>query len=50
MKKLSLLQEEILQLKEEKKAVIVAHTYQPREVQEIADLVGDSLQLSQFCR
>ncbi|MCK5811876.1 MAG: quinolinate synthase NadA [Clostridiales bacterium] len=49
MKKYNLLQEQILQLKKEKNAVIVAHTYQSKEIQEIADLVGDSLQLSQFC-
>ncbi len=49
MKKYNLLQKQILQLKKEKNAVIVAHTYQTKEVQEIADLVGDSLQLSQFC-
>ncbi len=49
MKKYNLLQEQILQLKKEKNAVIVAHTYQTKEIQEIADLVGDSLQLSQFC-
>lgn len=38
--------EEILELKEQRKAVILAHHYQDSEIQELADIVGDSLELS----
>ena len=41
------LQEQVRALAEERNAVILAHNYQLPEVQDVADLVGDSLGLSQ---
>jgi quinolinate synthase len=42
----SWLQDEIFRLKEERHAIILSHNYQPDEIQDIADLTGDSLELS----
>ena len=38
--------EEILDLKRQRRAMILAHHYQDSEIQEIADAIGDSLELS----
>jgi len=41
------LESEIMRLKTEMNAMILAHYYQESEIQDLADFVGDSLQLSQ---
>ena len=41
------LREKILDLKQKKNAVILAHYYQTADIQDIADFLGDSLQLAQ---
>ena len=43
---MSPLQERFLDLKKKRHAVVLAHNYQRREIQEVADYVGDSLGLS----
>ncbi len=42
--------EEILELKEQRKAIILAHHYQEPEIQEIADSIGDSLELARVAQ
>ena len=42
--------EDIRRLKEEKDVIIMAHLYQPDEIQAVADYTGDSLGLSRLAR
>jgi len=44
------LAEEVLDLKQERRAVLLAHHYQEGEIQELADWVGDSLELARKAR
>jgi quinolinate synthase len=44
------LKEEILELKQSRKAVILAHNYQTGDIQDVADYVGDSLGLAYHAR
>jgi len=46
VKGLQNIRNEILRLKEERNAIILAHNYQRGEVQDIADVTGDSLELA----
>jgi len=42
--------EEILELKQRRKAILLAHHYQDSEIQELADVIGDSLELARKAR
>ncbi|HEV3332812.1 MAG TPA: quinolinate synthase NadA [Bryobacteraceae bacterium] len=42
--------DEILDLKKQRKAILLAHHYQDAEIQELADVIGDSLELARKAR
>ena len=42
--------DEILELKKSRKAILLAHHYQEPEIQELADVIGDSLELARKAR
>src|SRR5690349_10373360 len=42
--------DEILELKQQRRAIILAHHYQDAEIQELADSIGDSLELARRAR
>jgi quinolinate synthase len=42
--------DEILELKQQRRAILLAHHYQQPEIQELADVIGDSLELARKAR
>jgi quinolinate synthase len=44
------LEQEIVRLKKERNAIVLAHFYQESEIQDLADVIGDSLQLAQAAK
>src|SRR4051812_43072618 len=42
--------DEIDRLKRDRKAIVLAHYYQEPDIQDVADVIGDSLQLAQAAR
>src|ERR1700759_2309878 len=44
------LEQEIVRLKRERNAIVLAHFYQESEIQDLADVIGDSLQLAQAAK
>jgi quinolinate synthase len=42
--------DEILELKQQRRAILLAHHYQEPEIQELADVIGDSLELARKAR
>jgi quinolinate synthase len=47
---LSTVADEIVELKRSRRAILLAHHYQEAEIQELADVVGDSLELARKAR
>jgi quinolinate synthase len=50
MTALSTIADEIVELKRDRRAILLAHHYQEPEIQELADVVGDSLELARKAR